>query len=137
MTVGTVHLVNCIAVFIGRQLCTVHARAGYCHRVHLHEGLESRELLLHHSVDHSFQLTQGDVCIQSTCSAACAALATIWLDCHLRLANPPSHLTPPLIATAPVIMFIIVLSFPPDFWEGKTPKALDLKNIHGRFAASS
>lgn len=74
-----------IAVFIGRQLCTVHARAGYCHRVHLHKRLESRELLLHHSVDHSFEFTQGDVCVQChlLCSLyrACCHLA----DCHLRL----------------------------------------------------
>jgi len=34
-------------------------------------------------------------------------------------------------------MFIIVLSFPPDFWEGRILKALALKNIHGRFATSS
>ena len=86
-SMSTVHLVNCIAVFIGRQLCTVHARACYRHRVHLHEGLESRELLFHYSVDHSFQLTQGDVCVQShllcRLCRACCHLA----DCHLRLAN--------------------------------------------------
>ena len=73
---------------------------------------------------------------RATCSAACAALAAIWLTatCGWRTSITP---TPPLIATAPVIMFIIVLSFPPDFWEGRILKALALKNMHGRFAASS
>jgi len=28
-------------------------------------------------------------------------------------------------------MFIIFLSFPPDFWEGRILKALALKNTHG------
>ena len=117
--VCAVHLIDCITVLIHGQGGIVHRGLGNCHRILLHEGLKSRELLFHYGIDLFLQLTQGDVCVLGN---ICSNRADLLHDLrHLRLTDlHHANATVNCYCSCHHVHHFSVLS--PGLWEGKTPK---------------